>query len=87
MDFDTALGHRQEAYERLLEDAIDGRRHRFAREDTITEEWRIVSPILDPPNRPVPYYRGTWGPAQADTLAGQWHDVTLAKAASGTQLG
>ena len=56
---------------------MDGRRHRFAREDTIDEEWRIVSPILDLPERPVPYYRGTWGPAQADVLAGGWHDVQL----------
>ncbi len=77
VDFDAALGHRQEAYERLLDDAMDGRRHRFAREDTIDEEWRIVSPILDLPERPVPYYRGTWGPAQADVLAGGWHDVQL----------
>jgi glucose-6-phosphate 1-dehydrogenase len=77
VDFDTALGHRQEAYERLLHDAMDGRRHRFAREDTIAEEWRIVSSILDVPERPVPYYQGTWGPAQADALAGRWHSVTL----------
>src|SRR4051812_29438029 len=68
VDFETALGHRQEAYERLLEDAMDGRRHRFAREDTIDEEWRIVEPILDLPQRPVPYYRGTWGPAEAERL-------------------
>ena len=35
VDFESALGHRREAYERLLDDALDGRRHRFAREDTI----------------------------------------------------
>ncbi|WP_375485550.1 glucose-6-phosphate dehydrogenase [uncultured Jatrophihabitans sp.] len=77
VDFDTALGHRQEAYERLIDDAMCGRRHRFAREDTIDQEWRIVSPILDGADRPVPYYKGTWGPAQADVLAGGWHDVSL----------
>ncbi|WP_375501152.1 glucose-6-phosphate dehydrogenase [uncultured Jatrophihabitans sp.] len=77
VDFATALGHRQEAYERLLDDAMDGRRHRFARADTIDQEWRIVSPILDVAERPVPYYKGTWGPAQADVLAGGWHDVSL----------
>jgi len=77
VDFDTVLGQRQEAYERLLDDAMDGRRHRFAREDTIDEEWRIVSPILDPAERPAPYYRGTWGPTQAQQLAGRWHDVLL----------
>ncbi len=77
VDFDTALGYRQEAYERLLDDAMDGRLHRFAREDTIEQEWRIVEPILDLPDRPVPYYRGTWGPSQADILAGGWHDLQL----------
>jgi glucose-6-phosphate 1-dehydrogenase len=77
VDFDRALGHRQEAYERLLDDALDGRLHRFAREDTIDEEWRIVEPILDLPERPHPYYRQTWGPELADDLPGGWHDVKL----------
>jgi glucose-6-phosphate 1-dehydrogenase len=77
VDFDTALGHRQEAYERLLHDAMDGRRHRFAREDTIDEEWRIVAPLLDLPDRPDPYYRGTWGPKRTDKLLSTWHDVAL----------
>ena len=78
VDFDTALGHRQEAYERLLDDALHGRRHRFAREDTIDEEWRIVEPILDLADRPVPYYQGTWGPTPANLVGGRWHEVRLA---------
>ncbi|MFT4265442.1 MAG: glucose-6-phosphate dehydrogenase [Nocardioides sp.] len=77
VDFATALGHRQEAYERLLDDALDGRRHRFAREDTIDEEWRIVEPILDGESRPTPYYQGTWGPTQGGPEDG-WHEVALA---------
>jgi glucose-6-phosphate 1-dehydrogenase len=52
VDFESALGHRREAYERLLDDAMDGRRHRFAREDTIDEEWRIVEPGARP-DRPA----------------------------------
>jgi len=76
VDFATALGHRQEAYERLLDDALAGRRHRFAREDIIDEEWRIVEPILDLQDRPVPYYRGTWGPAPGGP-AGDWHEVAI----------
>ena len=79
VDFESALGHRREAYERLLDDAMDGRRHRFAREDTIEEEWRIVDPILDLPDRPVPYYKGTWGPPAAHEPADGWHDVALRK--------
>ena len=75
VDFSTALGHRQEAYERLLHDAMNGHRHRFAREDTIQQEWRIVEPILDLDNRPIPYYQGTWGPDR--TVIPHWHRVNL----------
>ena len=77
VDFAAALGHRQEAYERLLDDAMDGRRHRFAREDTIEQEWRIVEPILDQPERPSPYYKGTWGPEGGGDLTEGWHSVSL----------
>ncbi|MBC7309982.1 MAG: glucose-6-phosphate dehydrogenase [Tetrasphaera sp.] len=78
VDFDVALGHRRAAYERLLSDAMLGRRHRFAREDTIDEEWRIVDPLLRRDSRPRPYYQGTWGPDGADDVAGgHWHTVTL----------
>lgn len=77
VDFDKALGHRQEAYQRLLDDAMEGSRHRFAREDTIEQEWRIVEPILDGTARPIPYYKQTWGPAAAHELVGGWHDVSL----------
>lgn len=78
VDFDHALGERREAYERLLADAMRGARHRFAREDTIDEEWRIVDPILERSARPLPYYTGTWGPEGADDIAGgHWHSVSL----------
>lgn len=78
VDFDSALGHRREAYERLLSDALQGSRHRFAREDTINEEWRIVDPLLQRSTRPAPYYIGTWGPEGSDAVAdGHWHTVSL----------
>ncbi|WP_091126742.1 glucose-6-phosphate dehydrogenase [Nocardioides terrae] len=79
VDFATALGHRQEAYERLLDDALEGRQHRFARTDTIEEEWRIVEPILDMPDRPSPYYEGTWGPPESRPGDGEWHEVSFAR--------
>ena len=76
-DFESALGHRREACERLLDDALDGRRHRFARGHD-REEWRIVDPILDLPDWPVPYYyKGTWGPPPAHAPADGWHDMAL----------
>lgn len=79
VDFESALGYRREAYERLLDDAMSGARHRFAREDTINEEWRIVDRILDPEDRPIPYYKQTWGPVEAEQVPGSrgWHEVTL----------
>ncbi|MCC6436138.1 MAG: glucose-6-phosphate dehydrogenase, partial [Acidimicrobiales bacterium] len=77
VDFAEALGRRQEAYERLLDDALDGHTARFAREDTVEEQWRIVADILDLPSVPVHRYtRGTWGPEQAARLlpAHGWHE-------------
>jgi glucose-6-phosphate 1-dehydrogenase len=78
VDFDEALGHRQEAYERLLADAIDGDPHRFAREDTVEQAWRVVGPALDDAKPAHPYPPGSWGPAQADRVlgGGHWHDPT-----------
>ncbi|MFC0509034.1 glucose-6-phosphate dehydrogenase [Micromonospora costi] len=77
VDFGSALGHRREAYERLLDDALDGRHLRFAREEAIEQEWRIVEPILDLPEPVASYPRGSWGPAAAETLAGHWHTPIL----------
>ncbi|MBQ0905915.1 glucose-6-phosphate dehydrogenase [Micromonospora sp. U21] len=77
VDFGAALGHRQEAYERLLDDAMDGQHLRFARAETIQQEWRIVEPILDLVAPVQPYDKGSWGPADADALAGGWHTPQL----------
>ncbi|WP_033337617.1 glucose-6-phosphate dehydrogenase [Catenuloplanes japonicus] len=79
VDFGAALGRRQEAYERLIDDALDGRQDRFASEETIREEWRIVAPVLDGHQPILPYERGTWGPETPGTLpAGGWHAVGAA---------
>ena len=74
VDFATALGPQQEAYERLLDDAMDGRPERFVHEALIEEQWRIVEPVLDLPDQPTSYERGTWGPSVDDTA---WHSVQL----------
>jgi glucose-6-phosphate 1-dehydrogenase len=74
VDFASALGHRQEAYERLLDDALDGDPRRFAREDMVEEAWRVVQPALDNPGPVYPYPRGSWGPPEADpVVVGEWH--------------
>jgi glucose-6-phosphate 1-dehydrogenase len=75
VDFAAALGERRDAYERLLGDAIDGNPRRFAREDVVELMWRVVQPALDNPGPVHPYFRGEWGPAQADRMldANTWY--------------
>lgn len=75
VDFHEALGERQEPYERLIEDALDGNTRRFARQDGVENAWRVVQPALDAPSVVHPYERETWGPVEADALlqGGHWH--------------
>jgi len=75
VDFDDALGVRQDAYERLIDDALDGEARRFARTDTVQEAWRVVQPALDKPPPIHLYERGSWGPTEASELLGHhdWH--------------
>ena len=64
-----------EAYDRLLEDALEGDARLFIRNDHIEEAWKIVEPLLraweDPQASPVQAYApGSWGPqAVADLLS------------------
>jgi len=58
-----------QAYEGLLGDALGGNSSRFARQDYVEEAWRIVDPVLDNATPIYAYPPGTWGPAEADTLA------------------
>ena len=76
VDFDEALGRRQEAYERLLDDALDGDARRFAREDMVEQAWRVIGPALTDGGPAYPYRKGTWGPAEADRVLGgdHWHE-------------
>jgi len=77
---DAPEATRAEAYERLLDDALDGDQRLFARADGVEEAWRIVEPILAGDAPPSPYPRGSWGPAAADALIenGGWHDPVVA---------
>ncbi len=68
VDFAAALGERSEAYERLLGDAIVGSPRRFARQDVVERTWRVTQPALDDPGSVHPYFRGSWGPSEADRL-------------------
>jgi glucose-6-phosphate 1-dehydrogenase len=67
------------AYERLIDDAMDGDPTLFARADAVEAAWRVVDDLLDghDDNAPDPYLPGTWGPSAADSLAadvGGWHE-------------
>jgi glucose-6-phosphate 1-dehydrogenase len=67
----------QEAYERLLTDAMHGDAMLFVREDAVEAAWAIVDPILGNASPLHIYEPGTWGPAEAGRLAsdvGGWHD-------------
>lgn len=64
-----------EAYERLIHDAMDGDNTLFARADAVDRAWSVVGPVLQD-LRPVEFYRaGTWGPEAANKLIGPhlWH--------------
>jgi glucose-6-phosphate 1-dehydrogenase len=69
VDYESVFGHRQDAYQRLLEDAMDGDHRRFGRADGVEEQWRIVQDVLDNPPEVQLYRRGTWGPSDAESLA------------------
>ncbi len=59
----------QDAYERLLGDAMEGEQTLFARQDAVEEAWRIVDPVIQPGATPLHRYApGSWGPTEADAL-------------------
>lgn len=77
VDFGEVLGEREEAYQRLLGDAMDGDARRFGRADALDEQWRIFEDALADPHPVSLYHKGTWGPSAAETLAsgvGGWHE-------------
>jgi glucose-6-phosphate 1-dehydrogenase len=77
VSYDEVFGQRQEAYQRLLEDAMEGDARRFGRADALDEQWRIVEEVIGNPPPVSLYYRGTWGPSEAERLAarlGGWHE-------------
>lgn len=72
---DGSMPEPQEAYERLLHDAMIEDRTLFLREDSVEEAWRVVEPAL---GRPAPlhaYPSGSWGPTEAEALIAprEWH--------------
>jgi glucose-6-phosphate 1-dehydrogenase len=72
----------QDAYERVLSDALEGDATLFARQDYVEEAWRIVDPYLQAETPVYPYDLQTWGPAETGNLLnppGGWHDPEMKK--------
>jgi glucose-6-phosphate 1-dehydrogenase len=68
----------KDAYERLLEDAIEGDQRLFAREDGVEAAWRIVEPVLDRGSPVLPYARGSWGPPTEKVApTGGWDNMEV----------
>jgi glucose-6-phosphate 1-dehydrogenase len=77
VQYDRVFGTRREAYQRLLEDAMEGDNRRFGRADALEEQWRIVEQVVEHPPDVTTYYKGTWGPSEAEVLAsnvGGWRE-------------
>jgi glucose-6-phosphate 1-dehydrogenase len=74
---DHAEGDEVDAYERLLTDAMRGHSLLFVREDAVEASWAVVQHLLGNVTPAHVYEPGSWGPAEADSLAadiGGWHD-------------
>ena len=69
-------GDEMAPYERLLRDAMRGDQTLFAREDSVLAAWRVVEPVLGSAVPIHTYKPGTWGPPEAEQIAGsaRWHD-------------
>jgi glucose-6-phosphate 1-dehydrogenase len=71
----------EDAYERVLSDAMAGDATLFAREDYVEEAWRIVDPLLKAGGPILEYDSGTWGPSDVDQRVsppGDWHNPVAA---------
>ena len=66
-----------EAYEALLLDVLRGDHSNFVRDDELDAAWRIFTPVLHQLERdqvqPLPYTRGSRGPAEADARLAQFY--------------
>ena len=77
VDYQRVLGRFADAYQRLVEDALEGDTRRFGRANALEEQWRIVDPVIHHPPPVHLYWKGTWGPSEADRLAadvGGWRE-------------
>jgi glucose-6-phosphate 1-dehydrogenase len=80
MEFAEFGGEGPTPYEVLLAAAMRGDASHFARQDAVEETWRVVQPLIESPPPVEVYEPGTWGPASANELTGDfggWRDPWL----------
>jgi len=76
VEFAAALGVRKEAYERLLDAALQGDHFRFTRIDAVLQSWQMLDPVLKSPSKLHPYFAHSWGPDEAiELVPGGWSAV------------
>ena len=76
VEFAAALGERKEAYERLLDAALQGDHFRFTRIDAVLQSWQVLDPVLKSPSKLHPYFAHSWGPDEAiELVPGGWNAV------------
>jgi glucose-6-phosphate 1-dehydrogenase len=76
VEFAAALGERKEAYERLLDAALQGDHFRFTRIDAVLQSWQMLDPVLKSPSKLHPYFAHSWGPDEAiELVPGGWSAV------------
>jgi glucose-6-phosphate 1-dehydrogenase len=86
VEYEKVYGKRSEAYQRLLEDALEGDTRRFGRADNISEQWRIVDDLINDPHPVRIYEPGHWGPQEGCDLAlphGGWLDPKVGDSSGG----
>ena len=59
------------AYARLIHDVLVGDRSLFTRPDGLQHAWEVAGDLLVDKPEPVFYPRGSWGPKEAEVLAGR----------------
>lgn len=65
---DASRPRARDAYDRLIDDALNGDPRRFARQDNVEAAWRIVEPVLSNGAKVQPYFKGSWGPPSAEAF-------------------
>ena len=82
--FDSSTGVMPDAYQRLLQDAMEGDASLFARSDEVELAWEIIDPILEAWRSPAApklytYPLAGWGPAECSRWMEEqnrsWFDV------------